>query len=218
MSGLLPKLEKKVDGLCDLLDSGQLQGADGAQGPAGPDGADGLDAPISNLTPIPDNEVDTAIRAGQAGTSAQVSRADHNHPIRRQGNPGDPVLTAGGNLTLQQSIITDRWSTEETYKYEFRVLTQQAAGTGWGFVTVPNIAGFQRPVITAAGAGYQFSSVPTQIDTPVGAGGVGATPRGPAMNQELKHWSSTQRLYGPYFRRDNEHRAYTSFTVEYIRS
>ena len=84
----------------------------------------------STDVPIADNEVDAAIRTGQVGTSVDYVRADHNHPIRRQQNPGDPVLT-GTNLTINNGpTILDRWSTEETYEYalNFEIWRQVSAG------------------------------------------------------------------------------------------
>ena len=171
----------------------------------------------ATAAPTADNEADAAIRTGQVGTSLEYARADHNHPIRRQANPGDPVLTAGGNATLVQSIILDRWSTEETYEYAFRNRVQQDEGTGWGWINVPNIAGFQRPQILPVN-GYRFPSTTPQLDGPGGQGGDGAAPRGPVMNMEIGHWSSTQRVYMAYFRREANIDMYSEFVVRYIRT
>ena len=161
--------------------------------------------------PIADNEVDTAIRTGQAGTSTLYARADHNHPIRRQANPGDPVVTAGGSATISQAIVLDRWSTEETYEFALRIRVAQPAGTGWGWVNIPTIAGFQQPQIYLGT--YRSDSNAPQTDATAGAGLDGASPRGPFMSHEAHHWSSTRRLYLAYFRRDE---AITSMFIEPI--
>jgi len=165
----------------------------------------------SDDTPMPDNETDTAIRTGTAGTSAEFARADHHHPIRRQANPGDPVVTPGGNATITQSIVLDRWSTEETYEYALRIRVTQPAGTGWGWVNIPTIAGFQQPQIYLGT--YRNDSQAPQTDAGTGTSTDGASPRGPVMSHEAHHWSSTRRLYMAYFRRDE---AITSQFIEPI--
>lgn len=166
--------------------------------------------------PIPDNEADAAIRTGQVGTSALYARADHNHPIRRQASPGDPVITASGTMQLQQNLILDRRSTEESYEFAFRTLALQPTGNGWGWLNIPFIAGYQRPRITGVGS-YRPNTSAIQADDVIGNGREGASPRGPFMGGEVHHWSSTQRIYGGYFRRDNDFRAYIEYVVEYIR-
>ena len=169
----------------------------------------------SNAIPIADNEVDTAIRTGQVGTSLDYARADHNHPIRRQANPGDITLVAGGNAVITQpTIILDRWSTEETYEFNTRTRVSQVAGTGWGWLSVPTIAGFQQPQIVGLGSYRSDSTVP-QDDN----GTFGAAPRGPLMAREVHHWSSTNRLYLAYFRRDNDITSlFIEAVIRYIRN
>lgn len=189
-------------------------------------GGEGLDEeavqallPVAcDVLPVPDNELDTAIRTGQAGTSDEYARCDHNHPIRRQANPGDPVLTVSGSMVELQSLILDRWSTEESYEYEFRIRFRQVAGNDWGWINVPAIAGFQQPQILSVG-NYRNPSTVIQEDEPGGNGGDGASPRGPFMGQELHHWSSTRRVYSGYFRRDNDiTSSFAKFIVRYIRT
>lgn len=182
------------------------------------DAQDHDDPQPSTITPIPDNEQDDAIRTGQIGTSLEYARADHNHAIVRQSNPGDPVITAGGSAAISQSLILDRWSTEETYEYAFRVRVAQPAGTSWGWISVPNIGGFQRPQIVGIGT-YRSDSNAPQTDDGTGASLDGASPRGPLMAQEVHHWSSTQRLYLAYFRRDEAITSmFIEFTARYIRA
>lgn len=168
--------------------------------------------------PIPDNEVDTAIRTGIVGTSTDYARADHNHPIRRQANPGDPVLTytGVGNMDLVQFL--DRWSDEESYSWGVRARVRDiTAGAGWSYITVPTIAGFQQPQITAIGS-YRTGSTTPQDDEPGGQGGDGAAPRGPYMGKEWHHWSSTRRIYQGFYRRDNAiPLVYVEFKLKYVR-
>ena len=46
----------------------------------------------------------------------------------------------------------------------------------------------------------------------------GAAPRGPYIGQEAHHWSSTQRVYDAFFRRDNAQNSFYEFIVRYIRA
>lgn len=172
-------------------------------------------APIAaTVLPVADNEADAAIRTGQVGTSLDYARADHNHPIVRQSNPGDPTITEGGNITITQALILDRWSTEETFSYRFRVRISQPAGNGWGWLNVPTIAGFQQPKIGAIGT-YRNPSTEIQNDD----GTFGAAPRGPYMGAEAHHWSSTNRVYSGFFRRDDAiTSSFFEFTVDYLRT
>lgn len=134
----------------------------------------------------------------------------------RVANPGDPVVTFAGVGTLLQNIVLDRWSTAEMHEWAFRARVSQDAGTGWGFLQIPNIAGFQRPIITVEGT-YRNPSTVVQNDEPGSQGGDGASPRGPYMGQEAHHWSSTQRIYLGYFRRDNDITSmYIDYRVKYI--
>lgn len=178
------------------------------------DAQDHDDPAPSTLTPLPDNEADTAIRTGQVGTSLDYARADHNHPIRRQANPGDPVLTAttSAGSAMTQAIVLDRWSDEESYTYRFRTRWTVQAGTGWNFVSIPTKAGFQQPEISAIGTYRQTSNAPQDDD-----GNFGASPRGPFMGSEAHHWSSTNRVYLGHFRRDNNYTKFVEFTVKYTR-
>lgn len=165
----------------------------------------------STALPIADNEVDTAIRTGIVGTSADFARADHNHPIRRQVVPAYPILTFNGpaGSTMTQTTVLDRWSTEETITYAYRCLVNSAGGvTGWDYITVPNMAGFQRPQITIEGT-YRYSGNP---DTNF--------PEAYYMGNEANHWSSTQRVYIGGYRATAKPvaaRRYVSLTVKYTR-
>jgi hypothetical protein len=230
-----PMVECQEIGSCDPIPAGwslcppticspvltPSTGGGGGGGLDADDVQDLIDAsvpPPANATPIPDNETDTAIRTGQVGTSTDYAREDHNHPIRRQANPGDPAFGFSGVGSLNATVILDRWSTEEWYAYRVRLqVINQTAGNGWSFVTVPTKAGFQQPQISAVGT-YRYNSTAIQEDEPGGNGGDGAGPRGPFMGQEAHHWSSTNRIYLGYFRRENTFNAYLEFTVRYIRT
>lgn len=166
----------------------------------------------SSLIPIADNEVDTAIRTGQIGTSTDYARADHNHPIRRQANPGDPVITIVGTGTLAASLITDRWSDEESYSWAFRAQVEATAANGWVYLVIPAIGGFQQPQIHIVGT-YRQVGNPNADD-----GAQGAMPDAPYMGQEAHHWSSTRRVFvGQNNSKVAAARYYVEFILKYIR-
>lgn len=153
-------------------------------------------------------------RRGENGVDTDVARCDHTHDHRRiNPTPLTPVPTFSGTGTMPANIVLDRWSDDHEVEFAWRAQVTQPAGAGWGFITIPNIAGFQRPIITLEGT-YRPPSTAIQIDTDVinNQGNVGAGPRGPYMGQEAHHWSSTQRIYIGYYRRDNP---ITSMYIDY---
>jgi len=158
-------------------------------------------------------------RRGYRGEDTDASRCDHVHECRRiNPTPLEPAITYAGVGTLEQNIILDRWSDDKWVEYSWRALVGQDAGTGWGYLVVPNLAGFQRPIITVEGT-YRFQSTAVQEDGSANTNNQsteGAGPRGPFMGQEAHHWSSTQRIYMGYFRRDNPHRTYVDYRAKYV--
>lgn len=162
--------------------------------------------------PIPDNEVDAALRTGVLGTSNKFARGNHRHPIRRQAMPADPTLTFVGaaGSSMSQSIVLDRWSDEESVTFATRSLVLSAGGvTGWDYISIPNIAGFQRPQITIEGT-YRYSGTPSD-----------QFPRAQYMGNEANHWSSTQRVYigcYPAASKPVASRRYVAITIKYTRT
>lgn len=165
---------------------------------------------LATQVPVADNEDDVNLRTGTAGVSALAARADHNHPIRRLANPGNPVVTAGGTATIGAVANYPFQSTEETIEFEQRIQVTQPAGNNWGYLRVPNIAGYQRPRISELNS-YRYSINPVQND----AGTPGESPRGRHMSQEIAHWSFTRLLYLAYFYRDNAASYYVTAAFSY---
>ena len=161
---------------------------------------------LSDDIPVPDQDGQTTLkRQGDAGTSDEAARSDHNHDIVRLANPGDPIVTVdGAGVTLGAQVILDRESTEEWYAYKIRVQLTREAGIGWHRILVPQIAGFQQRMITGIG-NYRSSTVAPQQDDLNGNQNAanGATPLGPYMGKEWHEWSSTGIIYGGIYRRDN---------------
>ena len=169
---------------------------------------------LATTLPVPDNEVDDQIRSGQIGTSLEAARADHNHEIVPQSNPGDIVPTVGGSMTLVGGpVYLDRWAEEESFEWEIRQRVTLPAGTSWGYLVIPVLAGWSQPKITPIGM-YRINSTSIQQDD----GAFGASPRGPEMDgSALFHWSSTRRLYYRLLRRDNPVDGYAIFRAQYVR-
>lgn len=174
---------------------------------------------LATVLPLPDNDVDNQLRLGRIGTSTEAARADHVHPVRVQANPGDPVLTLAGDASgsiTSGPLILDRHPEEESYSYKYRTRVAQEPGNNWSFLQVPNIAGFQRPQLTGIGT-YRTGSTAVQDDDVSDNGLTGAGPRGPYMGKEAHEWSSTQRIYLGYFRRDNPVVTWVEFFSKYVR-
>lgn len=173
--------------------------------------------PAANASPLADNRADTDLRAAVIGTSTDYAREDHKHPIRRQANPGDPVVTFSGNGVMDQAIVIRRWSDEETYYYRFRCRVAIPDGIGWQRLIVPLIGGFQYPRFVNFSQ-YRYSLNPPQVDENSGNGANGAMPRGQIMTGEAHNWSGSNQIYIGAYRRDNPFNAYVEFTVAYTRN
>lgn len=135
----------------------------------------------------------------------------------RLANPGDPTITTGGAGTLNSTVILDRWSTDYIYSYRIRSYVTMAAGIGWFYLVIPSKVGFQQPKIGAIGS-YRATSNSVQNDNSGGNSSNGASPFGPFMGAEWHHWSSTNRIYNGYYRRDNGYSVYVEFTVDYLKT
>lgn len=173
--------------------------------------------PLSNATPIPDQDGQATKRQGSAGISTEIARADHNHEIKRLPYPADPIPTIdGAGVTLNAVAILDRESTEEWVAFKVRVHLNRTAGIGWHRILVPQLAGYQQRMITGIG-NYRSGSISPQDDSTNGNPNTGASPRGPYMGKEWHEWSSTGILYGGYYRRDNNiGNEYVEYWVKYI--
>lgn len=156
-------------------------------------------------------------RRGYRGEDTDAARCDHTHERRRiNPTPLRPDVTFAGTGTMDANLLLREWSDDTWVAYQWRVLVSQDAGTGWGYVQVPNIAGFQRPKINVIGT-YRIQSTAVQDDGSIEPQSrLGASPRGPYMGQEAHHWSGTQRIYAGFFRRDNAHRTYIELEATYI--
>lgn len=167
----------------------------------------------STVIPIADNEVDTAIRTGIVGTSLQYARADHNHPIRRQAIPAQPVVTVGGTgFVLVGTTLNGTVSDEESVTFFMTIQVTQTVSNAWNFFTIPNIAGFQRAEVTPT-ASYRYTGNPMNDTTnPIDQ----MYPNAPTMNMEWSYYfNGTAYMNVP--NRTQATGYYLSFSVKYTR-
>jgi len=131
------------------------------------------------------------------------------------------TTTMGGTFVeTQATIILDTWEERDVFgnlmavTFATRTRVSQVAGNNWGWINIPTVAGFKQPQISAVG-NYRNQSISPQDDDGV----QGASPRGPYMGKEIFHWSSTNRLYGGHFRRDNDIGSmFVQANVRYVRN
>lgn len=166
-----------------------------------------LPTPATNL-PIADNEADASTRTGIVGTSLRYAREDHNHPIRRQGNPaaisatltGSISLTAGGSLA-GTFIASD----EEAVYYRFNMDLTVANVAGAKSITIPSIAGFQPPIFVTAGTYRLYTKT--------------GFPPQPFMGHEINAgYAGTNIAYLSYNAAGGTGRVIVTLVIKYIRS
>lgn len=157
-------------------------------------------------------------RTGDAGNSDEFARCNHKHPIVRIPNPGDPVITITGPGTIGSQAVLRRWSDEESYEYGIRVNVLTTTANGWVFLTIPNIAGFQRPIISGIGS-YRYGGNYDNQPVNGAQGNQGSAPNAAWMGQELNSYLFTQRIYiGRVSGKETEARWWVNFNVKYIRA
>ena len=133
-----------------------------------------------------------------------------------------PTVAGVGSYTtdISQVLETDTyWRVQqdgdcrECYEFQYRVRGTLAAGTGWGYVNIPNIGGWDRRVFDV-GNYVQVGNI-NNPDTPNN----GAEPDAPHMSPVSSEWSNTGRLYVSQLNdRDNDATVWTEFIVQYCRN
>lgn len=167
----------------------------------------------ATAVPIADNEVDTAIRTGLVGVSPLYARQDHNHPIRRQTIPAQPVITVGGTgFVLVSTTLNGTTSDEESVTFFMTLQVTQTVSNSWNFFTVPNIAGFQRAEVTPTGS-YRYQGNPVNDATPPIDQTMVAPPS--MMMEWSYYFNGTAYMNVP--NRTQATGYYISFSVRYVR-
>lgn len=173
-------------------------------------------ASVANIESDNNHSEGSWSRAGNVGTSLLYAREDHQHPIIRIPNPGDITVPITGPATLGSGQVIVRNSEEENYRFGYRANVTTTTANGWVYLTVPNIAGFQRPEIYGLGS-YRYSG---NYDT----GGTGtavnsSVPQPAWMAQEINHYLFTQRIYfGRPNGKETDARWWVNFYAKYSRA
>ena len=133
-----------------------------------------------------------------------------------------PVLVGAGTFTsnLSQTLETDtRWYTQrdgdcrEHYRFTFSIRGDHAAGTGWGYVDVPQPAGWDRDIYYVGT--YNYSGNPNNPNDPVR----GAMPDAPNMSQDAHNYRNGARVYiGQLNDRDNLSRYWVDIKANFLRN
>ncbi len=132
-----------------------------------------------------------------------------------------PTLAGLGTYTTNLSQVTETdtyWYVQqdgdcrEVYEFHYRLRGTHAAGNGWGYVDVPNIAGWDRDIYDVGT--YRQTGLISADD-----GVRGAMATNPYMGNEAHHWSNSGRIYLNQANfRDNDAVIWLEFTVQYKRN
>jgi len=147
-------------------------------------------------------------RLGDLGSinSSIYSVHDHIHPIIAITAPAQPVITVSG-MTLAGTFLNATPVTgEESVTYEMTIQVTQPIANAWSFFTVPNIAGFKRPMVFITGT-YRN----------VGNPNTGASwENPPSMAIECSNYFNSNTCYLNTPNRTQATTVYISFKVEYV--
>lgn len=147
-------------------------------------------------------------RAGSIGTigSSIFAVWNHIHPIIAITAPAQPVITVSGmtlvSTTLNSTPITD----EESVTYEMTIQVTQPIANAWSFFTVPNIAGFKRPLVFITGT-YRSNGNPNAASSWENA---------PSMAIECSNYFNSNTCYLNTPNRTQATTVYISFKAKYV--
>ena len=169
-----------------------------------------LATPVSILpataAPIADNQVDTTIRIAGVGTSVKYAREDHKHSIRRQVAPAAPTFTAiGTGLVITSQTARTTVTDEESVTYFYAVNITQTASSSWNYWAIPNLAGFQAPIVSMGGT-YRSAGAET------------GQPPAPYMGCEASAYNNANIFVGTGGTRPTAKTVLVNFSVKYIRT
>ncbi len=147
-------------------------------------------------------------RLGDLGSinSSIYSVHDHIHPIIAITAPSQPVITVSG-MTLAGTFLNATPVTEEeSVTYEMTIQVTQPIANAWSFFTVPNIAGFKRPIVTITGT-YRSSGNPNLSASWENA---------PVMGNECCNYVNSNTCYLNTSNRTQATTIYVSFSAKYV--
>lgn len=147
-------------------------------------------------------------RLGDLGSinSSIYSVHDHIHPIIAITAPAQPVITVSG-MTLAGTFLNATPVTEEeSVTYEMTIQVTQPIANAWSFFTVPNIAGFKRPLVFITGT-YRNVGNPNAASSWENA---------PSMAIECSNYFNSNTCYLNTPNRTQATTVYISFKAKYV--
>lgn len=156
---------------------------------------------VSSSTPL----VDTG--NGSAGTSTDLSRGDHAHPVETNPTPST-LLVASGNFTdfPLAKAVSSTGNSAHTYAYPAGIVGEAVApttnsGTGVGGVCATNAAGEARgvtgvgKVLATGDTGDSIGVLGRAIDTHAGGKNVGIFGRASGGATNYSFWGQNGKMY-----------------------
>lgn len=148
-------------------------------------------------------------RTGDIGTTTSGIYAvwNHIHPIIAITAPTPPVIVAGGTgLVIVATTLNSTVTEEECVTFSMTVQCTQTISNAWNTLTVPNIAGYKRPIVTISGM-YRNIGNPN-----LAAGWTNA----PSMAIEVSNYINSNTIYLNLPNRTQATEQYISFHIKYV--
>ena len=148
-------------------------------------------------------------RTGNIGTTTSGIYAvwNHIHPIIAITAPTPPVIVAGGTgLVIVATTLNSTVTEEECVTFSMTVQCTQTISNAWNTLTVPNIVGYKRPIVTISGM-YRNIGNPN-----LAAGWTNA----PSMAIEASNYFNSNTIYLNLPNRTQATEQYISFHIKYV--
>lgn len=147
-------------------------------------------------------------RLGDLGSinSSIYSAHDHIHPIIAITAPAQPVIAVSGMTLAGTFLNAGAVTEEESVTYEMTIQVTQPIGNAWSFFTVPNIAGFKRPLVFITGT-YRSNGNPNAASSWENA---------PSMAIECSNYFNSNTCYLNTPNRTQATTVYISFKAKYV--
>lgn len=147
-------------------------------------------------------------RAGSIGTigSSIFAVWNHIHPIIAITAPAQPVITVSGMTLAGTFLNAGAVTEEESVTYEMTIQVTQPIANAWSFFTVPNIAGFKRPLVFITGT-YRSNGNPNAASSWENA---------PSMAIECSNYFNSNTCYLNTPNRTQATTVYISFKAKYV--
>lgn len=147
-------------------------------------------------------------RAGSIGTigSSIFAVWNHIHPIIAITAPAQPIISVTGMTLVSTTLNSTPITEEESVTYEMTIQVTQPIANAWSFFTVPNIAGFKRPLVFITGT-YRSNGNPNAASSWENA---------PSMAIECSNYFNSNTCYLNTPNRTQATTVYISFKAKYV--